>query len=165
MAFQSYAICKPILNKESRKAGKWGRDVCGFIANPYLQFFGSRFRFESLDHLAMEYRKQSNGLQTFLEYGWFASIAVVAIVATWVLDFFTELSGTPWICFFVASFALLVFGGGLIGYAKFPVYRSGRFFTFGIKSVPWHLAGYYRWGWRVFLFGVALSLCLLLPRP
>jgi hypothetical protein len=45
------------------------------------------------------------------------------------------------------------FGGGLIGCAKFPVYRSGRFFTFGAKSIPEHLAGYYSWGWRVFLFG------------
>jgi hypothetical protein len=113
----------------------------------------------------MDYQKQSNGLWTFLEHWQFVSFAVVAVVATCVLDFFTELSSTPWICFFAASFALLAFGGSLIGYAKFPVYRSGRFFTFGVKSVPGHLAGYYRWGWRVFLFGVVLSLCLLLSRP
>src|ERR1700677_4158395 len=110
----------------------------------------------------MDYQKQSNGLWTFLEHWQFVSFAVVLFVGSWILDFFTRLSGTPWICFFVMSFALLLFGGSLIGYAKFPVYRGGRFFTFGIKSVPGHLAGYYRWGWRVFLFGVVLSLCLLL---
>ncbi len=56
-------------------------------------------------------------------------------------------------------------GGFLIAYAKLPVYRSGRFFTFGLNSVPEHLRGFYRWGWRVFLFGVVLSLCLLLSKP
>jgi len=113
----------------------------------------------------METQKDGKGLQTFLEFWWFALIAVVAIVTSQMLDFFTRLFGTPWICFFVASFALMIFGGGFIGYAKFPVYRSGRFFTFGAKSVPEHLRGFYRWGWRVFLFGVLVSLCLLLSRP
>jgi hypothetical protein len=90
--------------------------------------------------------------------------ALIAFLASQVLMFFMGLSGTPWIWFFAASFALMIFGGSLIGYAKFPVYRSGRFFTFGVKSVPEHLAGFYRWGWRVFLFGVVLGLCLLLSR-
>ncbi len=113
----------------------------------------------------MDTHRQSNGLQTFLEHWGFLLTAVVAILASQVLMFFTRLTGAPWIWFFVASFALLIVGGTLIGYAKFPVYRSGRFFTFGVKSVPEHLRGFYRWGWRVFLFGVVLSLCLLLSRP
>ena len=113
----------------------------------------------------MEHRSHSNGLQTFLEHWGFLVIAVVAFLASQVLMFFTRLTGAPWIWFFVASFALMFAGGGLIGYAKFPVYRSGRFFTFGLKSVPEHLMRHYRWGWRVFLFGVVLSLCLLLSRP
>ena len=113
----------------------------------------------------MEYRGQTNGLQTFLEHWGFLGIAVVAFLASQIVMFFMRLSGAPWIWFFVASFVLMFAGGSLIGYAKFPVYRSGRFFTFGVKSVPEHLAGYYRWGWRVFLFGVVLSLCLLLSRP
>jgi hypothetical protein len=113
----------------------------------------------------METQKDSKGLQTFLEHWQFALIAVIAILASQVLTFFTNLYGTPWICFFVASFALMIFSAALIGYAKFPVYRSGRFFAFGVKSVPEHLRGFYRWGWRVFLFGVLLSLCLLLSRP
>ncbi len=78
--------------------------------------------------------------------------------------FFTHLTGTPWIWSFVASFALMVFGGVLIACAKLPAYRSGRFLTFGLKSVPEHLQGYYRWGWRIFLFAVVLGLCLLLSR-
>jgi hypothetical protein len=113
----------------------------------------------------MDTHRQSNGLQTFLEHWGFLLTAVVAILASQVLMFFTRLTGAPWIWFFVASFALLIVGGCLIGYAKLPVYRSGRFFTFGVKSVPERLRGFYRWGWRAFLFGVVLSLCLLLSRP
>lgn len=113
----------------------------------------------------MEYHKQSNGLQTFLEHWWIVLVAAIAILVSQVLMFFTNLQGTSWICFCIASFTLLILGGTLIGYAKFPVYRSGRFLTFGLKSVPPHLSGYYRRGWGIFLFGVALTLCLLLSKP
>jgi hypothetical protein len=113
----------------------------------------------------METHKDSNGLRTFFEHWNITFVAIVAVLTSQVSMFFTNLYGTPWICFFVASFALMVFGGVLIGYAKFPVYRSGRFFTFGAKSVPEHLRRFYRWGRRLFLFGVLLSLCLLLSRP
>src|SRR5579863_4334370 len=117
----------------------------------------------------METKKNSKGLRTFFEHWNIAfvavAVAVVAVVASQVLEFFSRLCGTPWICFFVAAFALMIFGGGLIGCAKLPVYRSGRFFTFGVKSVPEHLRRCYHWGWCVFLFGVVLSLCLFLSRP
>jgi len=87
---------------------------------------------------------------------------LIALVAGKLL---TWLSGAPWVWFRAAAFALMVVGAGLIGYAKLPVYRSGRFFTLGLRSVPQQLLGYYRWGWRVFLFGVVLGLFLLLSRP
>ncbi len=113
----------------------------------------------------METQKDGKGLRTFLEHWPFALVAVVAILTSQVLDLFMRLCGTPWIFFFVASFALMIFGGGLIGYAKYPVYRSGRFFTFGVKLVPEHLRRFYRWGWWVFLFGVMLALGLYLSKP
>ena len=112
----------------------------------------------------MDHHRQSNGLLTFLEHWGFLLTAVVALLAWQLLMFFTRLTGAPWIYFFVASFALLIIGGCLIGYAKLPVYWCGRLFTFGVKSVPEHLSGFYRWGWRVFLFGVVLALCLLLSK-
>ena len=112
----------------------------------------------------MEYRRETNGLRTFIENWWFLFIVLIAIAVSVILSFFTNLSGERWICFFVASEALLILGAGLILRAKIPVYRSGRFFTFGLKFIPKNLAGFYRWGWRVFLFGVALSLCLLLSK-
>jgi hypothetical protein len=42
-----------------------------------------------------------------------------------------RLSSALWIWSFAANFALMIVGG-LIGCAELPVYRSGRFFTFGI---------------------------------
>ena len=112
----------------------------------------------------MEYQNKTNGLQTFLEHSSFLVTALIAVVASVILTFFSSLSGMPWIYFFVAGMILLVLGAALIVWAKLPAYRSGRFLTFGIKSVPQNLAKCYRWGWRVFLFGVALSLCLMLSK-
>ena len=91
--------------------------------------------------------------------------AVIAILVSQMFTFFARLSGTLWIWFYVASLSLMIVGGGLISYAKFPIYRSGQFFTFGLRSVPKQLQRFYCWGWLVFLFAVGLSLCLLLARP
>lgn len=113
----------------------------------------------------MDYQKQSNGWQTFLAHWWLPLLAAVAWLATQVLDFFTQLNGTRWIDFFVAAFGLMLLGGGLIVRARYPVYRRGQLFTFGLPSVPSPLAGCYHWGWRLFLSGVALSLGLLLSKP
>jgi hypothetical protein len=112
----------------------------------------------------MERRKQGNGLETFLENWGGLLIILIALITSQILMFFINLRGKPWIYFSIAGMVLQVLGAALILYAKLPVYRSGRFFTFGVKSIPKHLAGIYRWGWRVFLFGAILSLCLLLSR-
>ena len=109
----------------------------------------------------VDYQKKSNGWQTFYEHFGILSVAIVAFMVSLVLKLSLAFS----ISFCVATFALMIFGGTLIGYAKFPVYRSGRFLTFGLKSVPQPLAAYYRWGWGLFLFGVVLALCLLLSHP
>ncbi len=113
----------------------------------------------------MNTNRQNNGLQTFVEHWGFLSIVIVALVVSQALTFFSALKGIAWIVVFVVSFAFLIAGGSLIFYAKFPLYRSGRFFTFGVKSVPEHLKRSYRWGWRLFLFGIVISLCLLLSKP
>jgi hypothetical protein len=112
----------------------------------------------------MDYQRQNNGSQTFLEHWGMTLTVLIVVIVSQIVMFFFNLSGQPWIYFFLASIVLLISGAGLIVWAKLPVYRSGRLFTFGIKSVPKNLAGCYRWGWRVFLFGVVLSLCLLLSK-
>jgi hypothetical protein len=113
----------------------------------------------------MERRKEGNGLETFLEHWNFLAITTLSgLAALVVFSFFGNLTGRPWIYFLIASTVLLISGAALILYAKIPVYRSGQFFTFGVKTVPVRLAGFYRWGWRVFILGVVLSLCLLLAQ-
>ncbi len=112
----------------------------------------------------MERSRKTNGVPTFFEHWGLLFTAAVSLLTMQVLLFFEQLSGAPWIWFFAAGFGLLIIGGCLVVYAKLPAYRNGHFFTFGVRTVPGHLAGYYRWGWRVFLFGVVLSLCLLLSK-
>ena len=80
------------------------------------------------------------------------------------MTFFENLAGASWIHFLEASAVLLFSGAGLILRAKIPLYRNRQFFTFGIKSIPINFKNYHRWGWRIFLFGVVLSLCLLLSK-
>lgn len=89
-------------------------------------------------------------------------MALAACAFMEIFNFFSGLNGLEWIYFCAAAMTLLLFGAGLILLAKIPAYRSGRFFTFGVKTIPPNLAKYYRWGWRLFLCGVALSLGLLL---
>ena len=112
----------------------------------------------------MEYRRETNGLRTFLEHWGVLSAVFTIIAGVAAYSFFISLRGEPWIHFFFLSQSLLILGAGLIVHAKVPIYRRGRFFTFGPKSIPKNLAGWYRWGWRLFLFGVALSLCLFLSK-
>jgi hypothetical protein len=100
----------------------------------------------------MEYGKKSDGFQTLLEHWVILITALIAIAFGEVLTFFFNLSGTPWICLFSTGMVLLCSGALLILYAKLPVYRTRHFFTFGVKSIPVGLAGYYRWGWRKFFF-------------
>jgi hypothetical protein len=91
-------------------------------------------------------RLENQQWMKFLEHWWFLSIAIIAIVTSELFAFFLNLSGTRWIYFFIAGFTLMTLGAALITFAKFPAYLNGRFFTFGIKSVPERLAGHYKWG-------------------
>lgn len=114
--------------------------------------------------ILMENRRENNGWGTLLGHGSFFIAVIIAILFSQVLFFFNNLSDKSYVYFFIACEVLLFLGAGLIVRAKIPVYRSGRFFTFGLKSVPNNLQGCYRWGWGIFLFGVALQLCLLLSK-
>jgi|ERR1043166_5669998 hypothetical protein len=113
----------------------------------------------------MDYQRQSNGWLTFLEHYWFPVIAVSAVVASQGLNFFTRLTGTPWIWCYAVGLFISVVGVAAIFYAKLPLYRERHFFTFDSAAIPETRRPFYRCGYRCVIFAVVLFLCLLLSRP
>jgi hypothetical protein len=112
----------------------------------------------------MEYHTQSRGWGTLLEHWGFLLVVLGVWVGSKVMLFFFNLHGEPWILLCAVSMGLQVTGAAMIVGAKLPAYRAGRFFAFGVGSVPGSFARHYLWGRRLFLLGVALSLGLLLSR-
>jgi hypothetical protein len=92
-------------------------------------------------------------------------IAVGALLASQVLDFFTRLSGMPWVWCYGVGLVVAAVGASLIFYAKLPLYRQRQFLTFGSRALPESSRSFYRWGYRCVLFAVALLLCLFLSKP
>jgi hypothetical protein len=113
----------------------------------------------------MEYQRNSNGLITFLEHWWLLLVAIVALLTSQLLTFFAGLTGVRWIWCYAVALAVAAVGVSLIFYAKIPLYRQWRFFTFGSGALPEGRRPFYRWGYRCVIFAVALLLCLLLSRP
>jgi hypothetical protein len=113
----------------------------------------------------METQRESNGWQTFLEHWWFLPIAAAAFASSQFLSFFTRLTGTRWIWCYAIGLVVAGLGAALIFYAKIPLYRQRRFFTFGSSALPENKRAFYRWGYRCVFFAVALLLCLFLSRP
>ncbi len=91
-------------------------------------------------------------------------IAAIAFAGSWVLTFFTRLTGMPWICCYFIGVAVALLGAGLIFYAKLPLYRERRFFTFGPRALPEQRRPPYRWGYVLVSAGVMLLICLLLSK-
>ena len=112
----------------------------------------------------MDYQRKSNGLVTFLEHWWFLLVAVIAVLTTQLLTFFTRLTGTRWIWCYAIGLVVAAVGVSLIFYAKIPLYRQRRFFTFGSAALPESRRPFYRWGYRYLILAVALLLCLLLSK-
>ena len=113
----------------------------------------------------MDYERQSNGWVTFFEHWWFLVVAPIALLAAKVILFFMRLSGAPWIWCYGIGLVVAAVGVALIFYAKIPLYRQRRFFTFGSRALPENRRPFYRWGYRCVTFAVALLLCLLLSNP
>src|SRR5262249_10508311 len=113
----------------------------------------------------MDTQRHSNGWQTFLEHWWFFFIPIIALLTSQLLTLITWLTGPRWIWSYGIALAVAAVGVSLIFYAKIPLYRQQRFFTFGSGPLPESRRPFYRWGYRCVIFAVALLLCLLLSRP
>ncbi|HMC26380.1 MAG TPA: hypothetical protein VKM56_01160 [Verrucomicrobiae bacterium] len=91
-------------------------------------------------------------------------MAVMALLASQVLFFFSWLTGTRWICFYFAGLTIATTGIALLFYAKLPLYRQRRFFTFGSRVLPEARRPFYRWGYRCVAVAAALLLLLSLSK-
>ena len=91
-------------------------------------------------------------------------VAIFSIVTSWLLAFFSNLTGLPWIWCYVVGMAAAVSGTGLIFYSKLPLYRERRFFTFGVRVLAEQRRQAYRWGYRCAIFAVVLFACLFLSK-
>ncbi|SRR6266542_1635423 len=83
-------------------------------------------------------------------------VVVVALLASWVLS----VHGIAWILATGASFCVAVLGAALLFIAKLPLYRQGRFFTFGIQALPVTSHRFYRWGCRCSILGIVAMFVL-----
>ena len=81
-----------------------------------------------------------------------------------VLFFFMGLTSGTWLWFYALTLSVATLGAALIFYAKLPLYRRRRFFTFGIRVLPEERQPFYRWGYRFAILGIAVLACLLLSR-
>jgi hypothetical protein len=100
--------------------------------------------------------------------GWDWAIMLMAILGmtgSCLLSFFSGLTGTSWIWFYFIAMIFGASGVALIFWAKLPLYRLGRFFTFGAAALPVERRSFYRWGFCFAIFSVALLACLLLSEP
>lgn len=95
----------------------------------------------------------------------FIVLAVVGMLASWILNFFTRLTGTLWIAWYLLALGAAILGASLILYAKLPLYRERRFLTFGPRAIPERRRPFYRCGYSLAVLGSALLACLLLSRP
>lgn len=113
----------------------------------------------------MDYQRKSNGWLTLLEHYWLWVVVLSSVFASAVLRLFSQLTGTQWSWVYAMALCLAGIGIGLIFYAKLPLYRERRFFTFGRGTIPSTRQSIYRWGYRCAIIAAALLLCLSLSRP
>ena len=113
----------------------------------------------------MDNQRQSNGWQTFLEHWGFALTGVLGLIASQIFTFFMRLRGAPWIWCYALGLFVAALGIALLFYAKLPLYRERRFFTFGSRALLKSSRSFYHCGYRCMAFATVLLLCLLLSRP
>jgi hypothetical protein len=83
------------------------------------------------------------------------------VIVSFVVPVFMSADGILWMELVATGFGLMLLGSVLITYAKFPAYRAGCFFSFGLQTIPGSRVTAYRWGWKLFLPGMIMSLLLL----
>jgi len=73
----------------------------------------------------------------------------------------TSLHGRGPQYWFVASIVTGILGVCLLIYARLPLYRQGKFLTFGPKDLPPRRLPAYRWAWRLVVLTIFMQVLLL----
>lgn len=92
-------------------------------------------------------------------------IAIISILSCQLFFFFSGLKGIRWISCYFAALTVAAVGIALLFYAKLPLYRQWRFFTFGSKALPEPRRSFYRWGYGCVALAAALLSLLLISKP
>lgn len=83
-------------------------------------------------------------------------IAITGIIAVQLVSWFHTLTPAAWIRCYGAAVLFGAVGVGLLFYAKLPLYRERRFFTFGARALPEERRVFYRWSYRCAIVSATL---------
>jgi hypothetical protein len=89
----------------------------------------------------------------------------IVVLGSQLLWFFSHLTGTRWVLCYVIALIIGTIGASMIFFAKLPLYRERRFFTFGSEALPEQRRPVYRWGYCCVALAIALLVCLFFSRP
>ena len=92
-------------------------------------------------------------------------LAVWFLPTPWALVIIVAFDrGTPWVVAYAGAVLLVAVGAAKMFFVKLPIYRQGRFFTFGPQSLPASSLPLYWGAVKIIIVGVVAALFLLAPR-
>ena len=89
----------------------------------------------------------------------FLALAVASILSAFILP---SLHGRGLWFWFGASMLTGTAGICLLAYARLPLYRQGKFLSFGPRGLPADRLPAYRWAWRMIVATVLVQTLLLM---
>ena len=88
-------------------------------------------------------------------------LALFALYPILVAAIFPSLQGPGLWVWFALSLLCGAIAVGLLAYARYPLYRQGKFLSVGPKELPPDRLPAYRWAWRLIVLTVCLQVFLL----
>src|SRR6266850_1201888 len=88
-------------------------------------------------------------------------IPAVAVLGAMALPALNALRHGAWVRAFWVSLAVAVLGAGLLFWARLPLYREGRFFSFGPRALPPSSVRVYRAAYALLIPSVLFLLLLV----
>jgi ABC-type branched-subunit amino acid transport system permease subunit len=96
-------------------------------------------------------------------WGHFVMFSTIVLVGELVYLFSSLTAARRIECYF-GALTIAITGASLIFFAKLPLYRRRRFFTFGSRPLPEDRRPFYRWGYRCLAFAILVIVCLVVTK-